>query len=277
MDRLSVTNGVAEAGVKEGAMDNAHAETSAVNGAEIMESKGVNYTGPDMHLPLISLKGISKKFSSVTSDIEILKDVNFDIYKGESIAVVGASGSGKSTFLHILGTLDPPDHGTLLFRNKDLLTMGADSLARFRNRKIGFVFQFHHLLQGFTAIESVTIPCMIQKMSRKESRMASEEVLERVGLKHRLGHRAEDLSGGEQQRVALARALVLKPEILLADEPTGNLDARNSLQIHQLLVELNRELKMTMMVVTHNSELAELMEKRVTIKDFQIVEVTGAK
>ncbi len=226
-----------------------------------------------LHPPLISLKGISRRFQSAASDIEILRDVNFDIYKGESIAVVGASGTGKSTFLHILGTLDRPDGGTILFRNQNLLAMGADSLSRFRNKKIGFVFQFHHLLQGFTAMENVTIPCMIRKMSRKKSRMASEEVLERVGLKHRLNHRVENLSGGEQQRVALARALVMKPDILLADEPTGNLDIQNSVQIHHLLLELNRELQMTLMVVTHNSELAKLMEKTVTIKNFKIVEV----
>ncbi|SLM27452.1 outer membrane-specific lipoprotein transporter subunit; ATP-binding component of ABC superfamily [Desulfamplus magnetovallimortis] len=223
-------------------------------------------------LPMISMKGIAKRFSSATSEIEILKDVNFDIYSGESIAVVGASGTGKSTLLHILGTLDRPDTGELFFGDEKPFSMGSDELARFRNRRIGFVFQFHHLLQGFTAIENVMIPCLIQKISRKKSYAASAHILERVGLKSRLSHRAEDLSGGEQQRVALARAIVLKPDILLADEPTGNLDVQNSDQIHKLLVELNLELDMTIMVVTHNSALAELMSKKVTIKNFQIAE-----
>lgn len=223
--------------------------------------------------PLISLKGISRIFKSSTTDIEILNDVDFDIYTGETIAVVGASGTGKSTLLHIVGTLDRPNSGTLIFENRNLFALGEEALARFRNRKIGFVFQFHHLLHGFSAIENVMIPGMICNMSRKKSSMDSEAILEMVGLKHRIHHRAEDLSGGEQQRVALARALVMKPEILLADEPTGNLDKQNGFQIHHLLVELNRELGMTLMVVTHNSELAELMDKRVTIQDCKIVEV----
>ncbi len=227
----------------------------------------------ERHLPLISLKGVSKTFKSATSDLEILKNVSFDIYRGESIAIMGASGTGKSTLLHILGTLDNPDQGTLFFQNQNLLSMTPDALANFRNKKIGFVFQFHHLLQGFTAMENVLIPCMIQKMSPKKSSIASEEILERVGVKHRLHHRAEDLSGGEQQRVALARALVLKPDILLADEPTGNLDIQNSLQVHHLLVDLNLEMKMTMVVVTHNSELAKLMGKNVTIRDSKVVEL----
>ncbi|MBF0573770.1 MAG: ABC transporter ATP-binding protein [Desulfamplus sp.] len=226
---------------------------------------------------LISLKSISKKFKSsakvIEEDIEILKDVDFDIYKGETIAVVGASGTGKSTLLHIIGTLDHPSQGSLLFENKNLFELGQEELARFRNLKIGFVFQFHHLLQGFSAIENVMIPGLIRNLSRKQIMIDSEVILEMVGLKHRIHHRAEDLSGGEQQRVALARALVMKPDILLADEPTGNLDKINSSQVHNLLVELNKELGMTLMVVTHNNELASLMNKRVTIQDCKIVDV----
>ncbi len=233
-------------------------------------------TNPDIPL-LISLKGISRVFKSSAKessvDIEILKDINFDIYKGESIAVVGASGTGKSTLLHIVGTLDRPNNGKLIFENRNLFSLGQEELAHFRNLKIGFVFQFHHLLQGFTAIENVMIPGLIANLSKKKIVMDSEAILERVGLKHRIHHRAEDLSGGEQQRVALARALVMKPVILLADEPTGNLDRLNSVQVHQLLVELNKELKMTLIVVTHNSELAALMSKRVTIQDCKIVDV----
>ncbi|MBF0241837.1 MAG: ABC transporter ATP-binding protein [Desulfamplus sp.] len=230
--------------------------------------------------PLISLKSISKKFKSSAKvsveDIEILKDVDFDIYKGETIAVVGASGTGKSTLLHIVGTLDRPNQGRLLFGNKNLFDLDADELARFRNRRVGFVFQFHHLLQGFSAIENVMIPCMMgSNLSKKKIIANSEAILERVGLKHRIYHRAEDLSGGEQQRVALARALVMNPDILLADEPTGNLDKNNSIQVHDLLVELNQELGMTLIVVTHNSELASLMQKSVTIQDCKIVDVVG--
>ncbi|MBF0378606.1 MAG: ABC transporter ATP-binding protein [Desulfamplus sp.] len=227
--------------------------------------------------PLISLKSISRKFKSsakvTEEDIEILKDIDFEIYKGETIAVVGASGTGKSTLLHIIGTLDRPNHGYLLFENRNLFDLSQEELARFRNQKIGFVFQFHHLLQGFSAIENVMIPGLISNLSRKQIMVASEAILEMVGLKHRINHRAEDLSGGEQQRVALARALVMKPDILLADEPTGNLDKINSSQVHNLLVELNKELGMTLMVVTHNNELASLMNKRVTIQDCKIVDV----
>lgn len=222
---------------------------------------------------LVSLKGITRTFKSSSADIDILKNVNFEIYRGESIAVIGASGTGKSTLLHIVGTLDRPNQGRLFFENKDLFSLCEEELARFRNSKIGFVFQFHHLLQGFSAIENVMVPGMISNLPRKKNIIDSEAILERVGLRHRIHHRAEDLSGGEQQRVALARALVMKPDILLADEPTGNLDKQNSIQVHNLLVELNRELGMTLMVVTHNSDLAALMDKRVTILDCKIVDV----
>lgn len=237
-----------------------------------------NQINCDGHIsPLISLRGISRVFKSSakesSADIEILKDVDFDIYKGETIAVVGASGTGKSTFLHIVGTLDRPNQGRLIFENRNLFSLGQEELAHFRNLKIGFVFQFHHLLQGFTAIENVMIPGLIANLSKKKIVMESEAILERVGLKHRIHHRVEDLSGGEQQRVALARALVMKPDILLADEPTGNLDKINSFQVHHLLVELNKELGMTLMVVTHNNELAALMSRQVTIQDCKIVDV----
>lgn len=222
---------------------------------------------------LMTLQSVSKRFSAAGTKIDVLDCLDFEVHEGESIAVVGASGSGKSTLLQIMGTLDRPDSGSVFFRNHDLLSMSTDTLARFRNRRLGFVFQFHHLLQGFTAIENVSIPCRIQNMPARACRAASQEILERVGLKRRLYHRAEDLSGGEQQRVALARALVLKPEILLADEPTGNLDSANSQSVHQLLVTLNQELKMAMMVVTHNRSLADLMEKKVTIEQGRLVNI----
>ncbi|MCP4115175.1 MAG: ABC transporter ATP-binding protein [Desulfobacteraceae bacterium] len=220
---------------------------------------------------LLVLEGISKGYNTIQTRIEILKQVDFTIRKGDSIAVVGASGIGKSTLLQIIGTLDRPDEGRLLFEGRDLFALDQERLARFRNRSVGFVFQFHHLLQGFTAMENVMIPCLISKMSKQDAEKRAKEILARVGLQERFFHRAEDMSGGEQQRVALARALVLEPLLLLADEPTGNLDIRNSEEIHQLLMELNKELGMTVIVVTHNNDLANLMNQRVTLKYSGIV------
>jgi lipoprotein-releasing system ATP-binding protein len=181
------------------------------------------------------------------------------------VAIVGASGIGKSTLLHILGTLDRPDSGTLEFRGEDVFQYDDTKLAQFRNKTIGFVFQFHHLLPEFSALENAMMPPLINGLSKLEASAAAEEILVRVGLQDRLDHRVGKLSGGEQQRVALARALVLKPAILLADEPTGNLDKINSDQVHQLILELNQELSMTLVVVTHNMELASYMSRRVTI------------
>ncbi len=237
--------------------------------------------------PLMTMKAISKGFDIAVghgmeeghgeSRLEILKDVDFTIYKGDTIAVVGNSGIGKSTLLHIIGTLDKPDHGELYFMDKELFSMGDEKLACFRNTAIGFVFQFHHLLQGFTAIENVMIPCMLNGKNKKEAGESARFILSRVGLEDRLYYRIEELSGGEQQRVALARALVTNPAVLLADEPTGNLDQKNTDEVHELLMNLNRELDMTMVVVTHNTGLADLMEKKVTIDNGKIVDVYCAK
>ena len=220
---------------------------------------------------LLTLASVSKGFQTRGGRLSILQDVDFTVYVGETIAVIGPSGIGKSTLLQIMGTLDAPDTGRILFRGKDLLEMEEADRAGFRNRNIGFVFQFHHLLQGFTALENVMMPKLIHNGSKKKAALEATAMLERVGLKHRLYHRAEDLSGGEQQRVALARALVMKPELLLADEPTGNLDRENSAEVHSLIKELNRELNMTVVVVTHNSSLAELMGRKVTLRDCSIV------
>ncbi|MFO7751039.1 MAG: ABC transporter ATP-binding protein [Desulfobacteraceae bacterium] len=220
---------------------------------------------------LLRLDGISKGFHSRDADLDILCNVDFSIGQGETIAVVGASGIGKSTLLHVIGTLDRPDRGELYFKEKELFSMKDEKLALFRNKRIGFVFQFHHLLAGFTALENVMIPCMIASETKKRSRKKAVAVLERMGLAKRLEHRVEDLSGGEQQRVAMARALVMEPDILLADEPTGNLDRKNSKEVHSLLMELNRELGMTLMVVTHNNDLAGLMAKQVTINEGRVV------
>jgi lipoprotein-releasing system ATP-binding protein len=221
---------------------------------------------------LIAIRNMCKGFNNSGARIEILKGLNFDIVTGETLAVVGASGIGKSTLLHILGTLDRPDSGRLLFKGEDVLDYGDRKLARFRNESVGFVFQFHHLLSEFTALENTMMPALINGLSKSAAADAAEAILVRVGLKDRLNHRVTKLSGGEQQRVALARALVLKPGILLADEPTGNLDIGNSEQVHALLMELNQELRMTLVVVTHNLELASFMSRRVTIVDGQLVE-----
>ncbi len=223
--------------------------------------------------PLICLEAVSKQFNSQTATIEILKETDFQIYRGETIAVVGPSGIGKSTLLNIIGTLDKPETGRLLYQGQDLFALGDEKLARFRNAQIGFVFQFHYLLQGFTAIENVMIPGLIARMKKKTIEKQAADMLERVGLDSRRTHRVEDLSGGEQQRVAIARALVMKPELLLADEPTGNLDQKNSDSVHTLLTDLNKELDMTVIVVTHNSKFAQMMERTVTLHKGEIVSV----
>ncbi|GBC60056.1 ABC transporter ATP-binding protein [Desulfonema ishimotonii] len=223
---------------------------------------------------LVLVKGLCKGYNDTNSRIDILKHLDFRLGKGETVAVVGASGIGKSTLLHILGTLDRPDSGTLLFRGQDVFRFDAERLAEFRNRSIGFVFQFHHLLPEFSALENAMMPLLISGRDKKAAAEAAGSLLIRVGLENRLTHRVSELSGGEQQRVALARALVLRPPLLLADEPTGNLDKRNSEQVHELLCELNRELSMTLVVVTHSPDLAGYMSRRVTLLDGQMVEMS---
>lgn len=214
---------------------------------------------------LISGRDLTKSFRNGGVSIDVLQGVNADLDIGETVAIVGPSGIGKSTLLHILGTLDRPDHGTLLFQGENVFRYDDAKLAAFRNKAVGFVFQFHHLLPEFSALENVMMPALINGIGKPKADKAAEEILVRVGLQDRLHHRVGKLSGGEQQRVALARALVLKPLILLADEPTGNLDKKNSDQVHQLLLELNQEFLMTLVVVTHNMELASYMSRCVTI------------
>jgi lipoprotein-releasing system ATP-binding protein len=220
----------------------------------------------------IEIQNLSKRFQDSGAPIEILKNVELKLDEGESLAMVGASGIGKSTFLHILGTLDRPDQGKLFFQGEDVLQFGSSRLAQFRNQFIGFIFQFHHLLPEFSALENAAMPALINGYTREKAKAAAEAILVRVGLEDRLTHRVSKLSGGEQQRVALARALVMRPRILLADEPTGNLDTHNGDQVHALLMEINQEFSMTMVVVTHNMKLAALMSRCVTIVDGQIVE-----
>jgi len=219
---------------------------------------------------LIALRNLSKSFSNGGVSIDILKELNFDLSAGEAVAIVGPSGIGKSTLLHIIGTLDRPDSGKLLFNGEDVFSFDDLKLARFRNESVGFVFQFHHLLPEFSALENAMMPALIQGTSKPLAAQAAEEGLVKVGLQDRLHYRVGKLSGGEQQRVALARALILRPLVLLADEPTGNLDKTNSDHIHSLLMALNREFSMTLVVVTHNTELASCMSRRVTIVDGQL-------
>jgi len=221
---------------------------------------------------LVEVRQLCKGFDISGSRLEILSGIDVDLKSGETMAVVGASGIGKSTLLHILGTLDRPDSGQVLFRGDDVFRYDDARLARFRNRSIGFVFQFHHLLPEFSARENVMMPALIQGWERHAAEAAAENILDRVGMGPRLHHRVSELSGGEQQRVAIARALVLRPVMLLADEPTGNLDRKNSSQFHDILMELNAELGMTMVVVTHNPVLAALMSRNMTIVEGKLVE-----
>jgi lipoprotein-releasing system ATP-binding protein len=221
--------------------------------------------------PLIEARDICKSFQNEGSQLDILKEASFSLAPGETVAVVGASGIGKSTFLHVVGTLEKPDAGELLFGRKDVCRLDPLAMARLRNKDIGFVFQFHYLLPEFSALENTMMPALIQGIQKSTAAEAARKILVRVGLEHRLNYRVSKLSGGEQQRVALARALVLNPRVLLADEPTGNLDRKNSQQVHELLTELNREFGMAVVVVTHNAELAALMSRRVTILDGKVI------
>lgn len=199
--------------------------------------------------------------------MDVLKGLNLSIGRGERMAIVGASGAGKSTLLHILGTLDRPVSGEVLYGGVNPFTLNDNALAGFRNRRIGFVFQFHHLLPEFNAVENVMMPLVIAGVSPRDAAREAEEVLTDVGLKERLTHKPGELSGGEQQRVAVARALVLKPDVLLADEPTGNLDAKTGDTVHNLLIEINEKKGVTMVIVTHNESLAERMKRVISLVD----------
>ena len=215
----------------------------------------------------IEVKRLSKAYNHAGKPLPILWDIDLSLAPGDMVAVVGASGVGKSTFLQILGTLDLPTSGSIKFDSEELTTMSPSRLAEFRNRRIGFVFQFHHLLPEFTALENVMMPALNQRIAQTDARDRAQQIQKRVGLGHRHTHRPTELSGGEQQRVALARAMVLQPALLLADEPTGYLDRSTGQQIHELVLELNREAGSTLLVVTHNPELAALMPRRMRMID----------
>jgi lipoprotein-releasing system ATP-binding protein len=222
--------------------------------------------------PLLEGRGLHKSYWLGEKEIHVLRGASFALRAGEMASLVGPSGVGKSTFLHVVGTLDPPTAGNVLYDGQDAFEMGEEPLARFRNRNVGFVFQFHYLLPEFTALQNTAMPGLISRQSREEAERVAREVLELVGLGHRLDHRPGELSGGEQQRVALARALVLKPRLLLADEPTGNIDEATGEGIHQLLLDLNRRLGIAAIVVTHNPRLAERMPRRLRLHEGLVVE-----
>ena len=209
---------------------------------------------------------VSKSFPGTEENLEIFRHLDLDVEEGEALAVLGASGSGKSTLLHLMGALDRPSSGSIRFDGEDMADMGPDEQAAFRNRSLGFVFQFHHLLPEFSALENVAMPALIggEKFPAIEPR--ARAMLERVGLADRMHSKPATLSGGERQRVAIARALLLHPRVLLADEPTGNLDEHTGAQVGDLLLELNRELGMTLVIVTHNQELAARMDRGLELR-----------
>ncbi len=236
---------------------------------------------PDKHRPAprsggahVAVHDLWKVFDHGGRRIEVLRGINMELAPGALVSIVGASGVGKSTLLHLLGTLDVPTSGSITFDGANVTALSPGKLADFRNSSIGFVFQFHHLLPEFTALENVMMPGLIARLPRKDCAERAEAILVRVGLGERLTHRPGELSGGEQQRVALARALVLSPRLLLGDEPTGNLDTKTGQAMHDLFFELNHELGMTLLLVTHNNELAGRAYRKLRMVDGQIVEVT---
>jgi lipoprotein-releasing system ATP-binding protein len=221
--------------------------------------------------PFIQVKGLSKNYGMNQKRVEALKDITFDIIQGELLTIIGASGAGKSSLLHILGTLDHPTSGNIFYRNEDLFSLSEMELSEFRNYKMGFIFQFHYLLPEFNALENTMMPALIRGYKKDEALEEAEKLLITVGLKDRLNHKQGELSGGEQQRVAVARALILRPEIILADEPTGNLDSRTGEVIFDLLLSLNQQLKITLLIVTHNEGLANKIPRRITLTDGRII------
>jgi lipoprotein-releasing system ATP-binding protein len=218
------------------------------------------------------LENITKVYQQGAETVTVLKSLDMTVRQGDSLAIVGASGSGKSTLLQLMGTLDVPSSGSIVFRGEDISTLGWKERAAIRNRDIGFVFQFHHLLPEFSARENVAMPGIIGGMHRKDALAKADVALTRVGLAHRLHHRVTTLSGGERQRAAIARAILLEPKVVLADEPTGNLDERTGREINQLLLSLNQDQGVTLIVVTHNAELAQCMQRTLELRSGELYE-----
>jgi lipoprotein-releasing system ATP-binding protein len=219
-------------------------------------------------MAVLSAKNIHRKFGVV----EVLKGVDIAIQKGEIVSIVGSSGAGKSTLLHILGTLDKPDSGEVFLNNTNVISLSGKKLAQFRNKNIGFVFQFHHLLPEFSALENVSIPGWIAGTKKSAVKERAKQLLNLLGLKDRIEHKPNTLSGGEQQRVAVARALINNPDVVFADEPTGNLDSANAKELHNLFFDLRKDFEQTFLIVTHNEELAQLSDRIVNMKDGKIIE-----
>lgn len=217
---------------------------------------------------MLSAENLFKKYSNLT----VVNGVSLNIAKGEIVSVTGASGAGKSTLLHLLGGLDKPDSGQVKINNTDLFALPEKKQAAFRNKQMGFVFQFHHLLPEFTAVENVAVPLWIGGTSKNTALAEAKRMLEVVGLGARLNNKPSELSGGEQQRVAIARALVNKPSVIMADEPTGNLDSNNAMAIHQLFIDLRNQFGQTFVMITHNEELAAMTDRTLIMKDGKITE-----
>ncbi|MGN6438764.1 MAG: ABC transporter ATP-binding protein [Agriterribacter sp.] len=216
---------------------------------------------------MLSAKNIVKSYG----DLQVLKDVSLDIKQGEIVSIVGSSGAGKSTLLHIIGTLDYPDAGSVFLKDQRVDQLKGKQLAGFRNKHMGFVFQFHHLLPEFTALENVSIPAWLAGKKKKETEINAKKLLDILGLKDRMENKPQALSGGEQQRVAVARALINNPDIVFADEPTGNLDSANARELHKLFVRLRDTLQQTFLIVTHNEELAQMSDRILHMKDGKMV------
>jgi len=222
--------------------------------------------------PLLKAQGLTKTYVSAAGPITVFEDLNLEIAEGEMVAIVGPSGAGKSTLMHLLGGLDRPSGGTVRFGEFDIFELSDVDLARFRNKEVGFIFQLHHLLPEFTALENVMMPLLIRRTLAGDARMAAESLLSRVGLSGRASHRPGEMSGGEQARVAIARALVGGPRVLLGDEPTGDLDARMSESIHLLMREVHRSHGLTSVIVTHNERLASICDRVLQLEDGRLFE-----
>ena len=217
---------------------------------------------------MLSVDRLIKKYGAFT----VVNDVSFSVAKGEILSIVGPSGAGKSTLLHLMGGLDKPDGGSVLIEGTDILKLPSKKQSSFRNRHIGFVFQFHHLLPEFSAVENVCMPLWIKGVGKKEAMALAAAMLRVVGLGQRLDNKPSELSGGEQQRVAIARALVTKPSVVMADEPTGNLDSANAQAVHELFLQLRKDLGQTFIMITHNDALAQMTDRTLTMRDGKIVE-----